>query len=255
MGWIFGLDLGKKRDHSALCALEQSVRAELHADVRHYNLHAIERLPLGMPYPDQRQHVIQRLIASGIPHPTLAVDQTGVGQPVVDEFRNHPNFPAHIVPVEITGGTTPRYDEDRYCWIVPKRSLVSVLLTLVEGRRLHMPPGLKYEAALKAELQTFTAKITLAGNETFGSWRESDKDDLVLGLAIACWVAENTPLGWDGSIGMSMGVVAAIPQGVVLTDQHRENEDGSRTLYDPGEWSTEDRWRNIGNWNAAHGGR
>ena len=33
-------------------------------------------------------------------------------------------------------------------------------------------------------------KITLAGNDTYEAWRESDHDDLVLAAALATWFGE-----------------------------------------------------------------
>jgi hypothetical protein len=35
-----------------------------------------------------------------------------------------------------------------------------------------------------------TEKVTASGNEAFAAWRERDRDDLVLALAMACWLAE-----------------------------------------------------------------
>ena len=62
-----------------------------------------------------------------------------------------------------------------------------------------MLPGKAPEALsagiLMAELITFRSKITVAGNETFGAWRERDHDDLVLAVALALWLAENAPTG------------------------------------------------------------
>jgi hypothetical protein len=45
------------------------------------------------------------------------------------------------------------------------------------------------------ELGTFTVRITEAGNESFEAWREKDRDDLVLAVALACWAAES--LRWS----------------------------------------------------------
>jgi hypothetical protein len=33
-------------------------------------------------------------------------------------------------------------------------------------------------------------KVSAAGNEAFTGWRERDHDDLVLAVALACWLAE-----------------------------------------------------------------
>jgi hypothetical protein len=46
------------------------------------------------------------------------------------------------------------------------------------------------------ELQTFSVKITPAGNETFEAWRERDHDDMVLALGFACWVGERA-VPWE----------------------------------------------------------
>jgi hypothetical protein len=33
-------------------------------------------------------------------------------------------------------------------------------------------------------------KLTASANEAFGGWRETDKDDLVLAVAMAAWLGE-----------------------------------------------------------------
>jgi hypothetical protein len=33
-------------------------------------------------------------------------------------------------------------------------------------------------------------KVSTAGNEQFGAWREGAHDDLVLAVALACWAVE-----------------------------------------------------------------
>ncbi len=46
---------------------------------------------------------------------------------------------------------------------------------------------------LVRELENFRVKITAAANETFGAWREGQHDDLVIAVALACWLAEREP--------------------------------------------------------------
>lgn len=44
---------------------------------------------------------------------------------------------------------------------------------------------------------SFQVKITDAGNDTYGAWRDGTHDDLVLAVALACWAARHrafTPL-------------------------------------------------------------
>jgi hypothetical protein len=43
---------------------------------------------------------------------------------------------------------------------------------------------------LVTELTNFTAKITPTLHETFSSWRENQRDDIVLAVSIACWYFE-----------------------------------------------------------------
>jgi hypothetical protein len=47
---------------------------------------------------------------------------------------------------------------------------------------------------LVTELRAFKVKITAAANETFESWRERDHDDLVLAVALACWLGQRIPV-------------------------------------------------------------
>jgi hypothetical protein len=99
-----------------------------------------------------------------------------------------------LCAVTITGGTQVS-NVGLGRWRVAKIQLASTLVTLFEGRRLHIAE-VPETALLLREAQAFSVKITPAGNETFESWRESDHDDLVLALALACWAAESIPIRW-----------------------------------------------------------
>jgi hypothetical protein len=95
-----------------------------------------------------------------------------------------------VLAVVITGGyrvgapdpnepaTVPR-------WSLPKRTLASTLQVLLGNRRLHVSPALAEAKTLVRELGTFSVKLTPVGNESFEAWREADKDDLVLAVALA----------------------------------------------------------------------
>jgi hypothetical protein len=97
----------------------------------------------------------------------------------------------HLVAVTITAGAAVTQDvATPGRWRVAKKQLASVLVTLFEGQRLDIAP-VPERALLIREPQAFTTRITPAGNETFESWRDSEHDDMVLSLALACWAA-----GW-----------------------------------------------------------
>src|SRR5919108_6085256 len=98
-----GVDLGQKRDPTAIAVVEPQRREQDGRSEDFYITRFLERLPLGTPYPAIAQRVqtvianIQRQVAEsdpprfGMPPPsatiTLYVDGTGVGQPVVDLLK------------------------------------------------------------------------------------------------------------------------------------------------------------------------
>jgi hypothetical protein len=123
----------------------------------------------------------------------LAVDETGVGRPVVD-LLDTSCIQADLRPITITGGHEVHPGE-RMGWKVPKKCLVSTLQVLLQGRRLTVAKQLPFAAALVEELQNFQVKVTEAANETFGALGEGYHDDLVMAIMIAAWAAEHAPIG------------------------------------------------------------
>ena len=61
---------------------------------------------------------------------------------------------------------------------------------LLQERRLRVPRSLRYVKELEDELLRFEVKITDAGADTYGAWREGQHDDLVFALCLACWYGE-----------------------------------------------------------------
>jgi hypothetical protein len=53
--------------------------------------------------------------------------------------------------------------------------------------------GLPEAALLVKELLNFKVRITDAANETFGAWREGQRDDTVLAVALAAWLGGREP--------------------------------------------------------------
>src|SRR5438552_965955 len=92
--YFVGLDLGQRRDPSALAVVE---RAEISLDMDYvayerrralrYRVRFLERVRLGMPYPDvvgRVREVLRRPALAG--RCTLVMDATGVGAPVLDRL-------------------------------------------------------------------------------------------------------------------------------------------------------------------------
>jgi hypothetical protein len=143
----------------------------------------LERLPLGTSYV-AIVHYVARLLAKLPPKTELAIDFTGVGRPVADLF-----LAAGLAPtlVLITGGTGGEA-HDGGVVSVPKLALISRVQALLHEARLKIHKDLAEAPTLVRELQDFRVEFTAAGAVTFNA-RSGKHDDLVLALAIACWVA------------------------------------------------------------------
>ncbi len=155
-------------------------KTTVNLDIRH-----LERLPLGTPYPDVVRRVVTLLALPDLAEAALVVDATGVGRPVVDMLHA---AGLSLTAVTITGGTS--VTQNGWCRGVPKRDLVSALQVHQQAGRLKVSSQAPEVAALVRELLNFKVKITDAGNDTYGAWREGSHDDLVLATALAAWWAE-----------------------------------------------------------------
>jgi hypothetical protein len=128
----------------------------------------------------------------------VVVDQTGVGQAVVDVLARS-QLAAALGRVVITGG---RRTSRSGCgaWRVPKKELVSCLQWLLRSRRLWVA-ALPERQPLIREMLVFRAKVTAAAQETFGARRERGHDDLVLAVALAAWWGERNGGPRLGEVG------------------------------------------------------
>jgi uncharacterized protein (TIGR02996 family) len=181
-----GLDLGQSADYSALVVLERHTipnlakpgRTEHAFDVRH-----LHRWQLKTPYPKVVEDT-KNLFASGPLHgSTLAVDETGVGRPVVDMFRAA-KIACKLRPFSITCGSAVTSHT------VAKKHLVGCVQAPLCSDRLRFSQGLALTATLMKELETFSVTVDeTTRNESFAAWRTADKDDLVLALALGLHVA------------------------------------------------------------------
>jgi hypothetical protein len=141
----------------------------------------------------------------------MAVDATGVGRAVLETFRGA-DLPAELRPVVITAGHAETRDDDG-CYHVPKVNLIGTIEILFQARRLGISGNMPFAETLAKELANFRRRITPAGNEVFGAWREGQHDDLVLAVAMATWLAERTPPGGGKGLPMVIGRRGTMPTG------------------------------------------
>ena len=178
-----GLDLGQVQDHTALALVEW----EQKGDDRVYALRHLERLPLGTGYPVIRDHLSTLMATDDLLDRTaLVVDGTGVGRGVLDFFKE---TGLRFTSVVVHGGRQTTVDEWGYHH-VPKRELVGIAQVLLQDRRLKFAPRLPFVKLLEDELLKFEVKITDAGTDVYGAWREGAHDDLVFALCLAVWYGE-----------------------------------------------------------------
>ena len=194
--YFVGVDFGQSRDFTAVAVVE---RAEANGGwdaamfawrkVVSLQLRYLERIALGTPYPEVVERVVQvtrwRDLAGQC---RLAVDGTGVGRPVVDLLqRARPG--CVVMPVNVTSGLKQTTEGGYYG--VPKRDLILGLQVLLQRGALRIAAGLEHGPDLVKEMAAMQVKITLAGHEQYGAWREGTHDDLVFAVALACWNAQN----------------------------------------------------------------
>jgi hypothetical protein len=179
-----GLDLGQKRDHAAIAVIEKEPGAEV-LKVRH-----LERIALGTSYPRVVQRV-QTLVTDDklAGQCALAVDGTGVGAPVVDLLREA-RLGCELAAVTISSGERESFVGGMHS--VPKRDLISNVQVLLEQGELKIARDLRDGAALMREL--LDVKMTLGGNGhvRLGADGSGEHDDLVIALALACWMSKRT---------------------------------------------------------------
>jgi hypothetical protein len=181
--FVVGVDLGQTADYTAITILEERERSS-------YDVRYLERLR-NTPYPSivrRLDHLVKRLPEK----PSMAVDATGVGRPVIDMIRDA-HLRADVYPITLTGGDAVVRDgmERR----VPKRDVASTIAVLLQTGRLRIARGLKESETLLRELLNFRVKISLSGHDSYEAWREQEHDDLVLAVGLAAWLFEK---GSDG---------------------------------------------------------
>jgi hypothetical protein len=178
---------------TALCGLDVYDNREKPKEALHHCRH-LQRFKLGTSYPQIVASV--RELCNREPlrsnKPVLAIDGTGVGNAVVDLFRQTP-INAVLKPVLIHGGDKA-INEDGI-WRVPKRELVGCVQVALQTGRLKIASELPDVGILTQELQNFQVSISESGFDSYEA-RVGKHDDYVLSVAIALWIAQNARRWW-----------------------------------------------------------
>lgn len=191
-----GLDLGQARDHTAIAVIEREERpvAWMPPVRKELRVRYLERMKLGTPYTE----VVDR-VKEILAHPQLGtrkrfiVDATGVGAPVVDLLKRA-KLGCSVIPVTITSGEQARCENSH--WYVPKRDLMTGLLLLLEQQELKIVRGVPQEEQLLKELMDIELSHRPGGKVRMGAEGAGRHDDLVIAVALACWRARQSEIGF-----------------------------------------------------------
>jgi hypothetical protein len=182
------VDIGQKRDPTAVCVAETDYRTVGTRIDTHYLIRHLERLPLGTPYPRVAERVAEittQVRTRTREDPTIYVDATGVGQPIVDLlWERIPE--GWVVPVYFTHGDR-RVETREGVGVrisLGKAHMVSRLQALLQSRRLHLP-GSREAETLTQELQNYEIRVSEDANDRYGAFRVGTHDDLVTALGLA----------------------------------------------------------------------
>jgi hypothetical protein len=186
--YYVGLDLGQRRDYTALVVLEHSFKSFwgdqwLYArqgqnGTTKRTVRMIERIRLGTPYPEIVEWVQDIVSHVQFQNRTvLTVDATGVGAPVVDLLRRADMKVANLVPITITGGG--RYIPGQSS--VPRAELLTNLQIMIQNDEIDIATGCNQADALRRELN----HLLLDGRGANGGHH----DDISIALALAAWSA------------------------------------------------------------------
>jgi len=206
---VLGADFGKHKDPSAIAVLDHDLRTDRVVIVH------LEILPHHTPY----RSVVQRLATlvrraappedramrrmlgrAAPPRPvvSIAVDATGLGDPVVEMLLEEP-WEARLWPIVFTGGLKPRFDEKTGRWMVPKVDLVQDVKVRAEDEppRYYCPPDLPNADTLATQFAAFRESVTAAGKLRYdydegGDVAEAEErahGDLAVASCLGSWVA------------------------------------------------------------------
>lgn len=171
--------------------------------VTEYFIRHIERLPLGMSYPDQALYLADLLGSALLLKRKVHVrmDVTGVGRPVYDSLLDE--FTIRKYGALRKDGTLQPPREMCEAWFFPvnfvhgesynqitgsmgKAFLVSRLQTLLQAGLLHAPDTQEVRATLD-ELRVYQIKIDQNGHDTYGA-KVGKHDDLATALGLSVLV-------------------------------------------------------------------
>lgn len=179
-----GIDLGQRRDYTALALLTEQRIFEGYDKVAHnpiirHELHVsfLKRLPLRTPYTSLPSRLHNMVIALNPVDTTIAIDASGPGVPVVDMLHRS-TLGANLMPAFIAAAGDGKTMKNGF-YTIGRNTLLSLLRIGLEHRLLKFAAGLKLRPELIAELNSLAINPNLAAAH----------DDLAFAIALGIWAA------------------------------------------------------------------
>lgn len=215
--YIIGIDIGQQVDPTAVAVVEKIVEEAKGNEMRkaqwfvdcEYHVVALERLPLGLPYPEQVRYLVglteelrekaPARVVDGVDRGSrcaiqLVVDSTGVGKPVVDSLKEElarVGLLGLVAEVVFTSGLDVSRKGGRFT--VPKGDLICTLDLALQQRRVKVA-GLDLAPTLFEELANLKRTLNeRTGRDSYGNLHEGTHDDLAMALCVALWWGEAHP--------------------------------------------------------------
>ncbi len=190
MFFYLGIDLGQRRDNTAIAIVEKiETRTPWGTEFQSLHCRHAERVPLGTPYALVVERVKQIIQTQPLrDNCAIAVDATGVGAPVVEMMRRA-GLGCDISAVTITGGGTASSVGDKHN--VPKADLWAGITIMLERDELRISTQMPCATTLARELAGISA-VTLEAPP-------GGRDDLAIALALAVWKARRS--GFNIGVG------------------------------------------------------
>lgn len=189
---VIGVDVGQRRDPTAIAVAEIELRASADSMRRprceaHYLVRFLGRLPLGTPYPEVALRIAKicgQVAARSGREPVVFIDATGVGLPVLDQLRASKPIAKRIDAVLFTAGRRRIEKPAAGRVMLGKEYLVSRLQSLLQCERLHLPETAE-ASILALELRNFEIRVDAKARQRSGAFRVGTHDDLVIALGLA----------------------------------------------------------------------
>jgi hypothetical protein len=195
--YVCGLDLGQKRDPSALAICE--IRENKHFE-KFFYVRGLKRFPLHQTYTRLAERVakVDAQLRGEYTNVTWAADLGGPGPGVLEILsRKAPRM--DLYKVLLHGGSATTWDHHEI--MISKSTLISTLIAAFDADHIFLSSKSRELENIKTELQNFEVRLSAnEGRESYGGNVSEGHFDLLISLALAVYIGSELgargPTSW-----------------------------------------------------------